>query len=52
MPGMHFSNEPGLYDVENGFGFNHGNTILVRTNEGVQLGTAPATKEWCLLTLA
>jgi Xaa-Pro dipeptidase len=49
--GMHFSNEPGLYDVEHGFGFNHGNTILVEEERGVQLGTAPATREWCLVTL-
>jgi Xaa-Pro aminopeptidase len=47
--GMHFSNEPGLYDVEHGFGFNHGDTILVADRKGIQLGTAPATKEWCLL---
>jgi Xaa-Pro dipeptidase len=49
--GMHFSNEPGLYDIANGFGFNHGNMILVGEARGLQMGTAPATKEWCLLTL-
>jgi Xaa-Pro dipeptidase len=49
--GMHFSNEPGLYDVENGFGFNHGNNILVAEGKGLQMGTAPCTKEWCLLEL-
>lgn len=49
--GMHFSNEPGLYDVANGFGFNHGNTILVAERSGLQLAAAPATKEWCLLRL-
>lgn len=49
--GMHFSNEPGLYDPENGFGFNHSNNILVAEGKGLQMGTAPATKEWCLLTL-
>jgi Xaa-Pro dipeptidase len=49
--GMHFSNEPGLYDVENGFGFNHGNNILVAEGRGLQMGLAPCTKEWCLLEL-
>lgn len=49
--GMHFSNEPGLYDVKNGFGFNHSNNIVVAEKKGLQLGTAPVTKEWCLLKL-
>jgi len=49
--GMHFSNEPGLFDPEHGFGYNHGNNILVAEKKGLQMGTAPATKEWCLLSL-
>lgn len=49
--GMHFSNEPGLYDPENGFGFNHSNNILVAERKGLQMGTAPASREWCLLEL-
>lgn len=49
--GMHFSNEPGLYDPDNGFGFNHSNNILVSTEKGLQMGTAPCDREWCLLTL-
>jgi Xaa-Pro aminopeptidase len=49
--GMHFSNEPGLYDVKNGFGFNHSNCIVAWDKKGRQLGTAPVTKEWCLLKL-
>ncbi|MFQ5689976.1 MAG: M24 family metallopeptidase [Gemmatimonadota bacterium] len=49
--GMHFSNEPGLYDPENGFGFNHSNNILVAKDKGLQMGTVPATKEWCFLEL-
>ena len=48
---MHFSNEPGLYDPENGFGFNHSNLIVVDQEKGLQLGTAPVSKEWCLLEL-
>ncbi len=49
--GMHFSNEPGLYDPENGFGYNHSNNILVAKEKGLQMGTAPCDKEWCLLEL-
>ena len=49
--GMHFSNEPGLYDPEHGFGFNHSNNILVAEKKGLQMGTVPATKEWCFLKL-
>lgn len=49
--GMHFSNEPGLYDPANGFGYNHGNNILVAKGRGLQMGTAPCDREWCLLTL-
>ncbi len=48
---MNFSNEPGLYDPENGFGFNHSNNILVAEGGGVQQGTAPCNKEWCFLDL-
>ena len=47
--GMHFSNEPGLYDPENGFGYNHGNNVLVSDDTGLQMGTAPADREWCLI---
>ena len=49
--GMHFSNEPGLYDPENGFGVNHSNNILVSQETGLQMGTTPATREWCFLEL-
>lgn len=49
--GMHFSNEPGLYDPKNGFGFNHSNNILVARERGLQMGTAPCDKEWCLVRL-
>lgn len=49
--GMHFSNEPGLYDPEHGFGFNHSNNILVSPGKGLQMGTAPCDKEWCLMKL-
>ena len=48
---MHFSNEPGLYDPENGFGYNHSNNILVASERGLQMGTAPCDKEWCVMKL-
>jgi Xaa-Pro aminopeptidase len=49
--GMHFSNEPGLYDPEHGFGFNHSNNILVAPKKGLQMGTSPVSREWCFLEL-
>jgi Xaa-Pro aminopeptidase len=49
--GMQFSNEPGLYDPENGFGYNHGNNVLVAPEKGLQMGTAPCDREWCLLEI-
>ena len=49
--GMHFSNEPGLYDPENGFGYNFSDNVLVADGKGLQMGTVPADKEWCLLRL-
>ena len=44
--GMTISNEPGLYDPENGFGYNHSDCVLVTAKGGV-----PMTKEWCFLKL-
>ena len=49
--GMHFSNEPGLYDPENGFGVNFPDNILVTEGRGLQMGTAPATRDRCLISL-
>jgi Xaa-Pro aminopeptidase len=49
--GMMFSNEPGLYDPENGFGYNHSDNVLVTATKGVQMGSAPLTKDWCFLKL-
>jgi Xaa-Pro aminopeptidase len=47
--GMTFSNEPGLYDPENGFGYNHSDCVLVTSKGGVPMGSVPMTKEWCFL---
>ncbi len=49
--GMHFSNEPGLYDPENGFGFNFSDNILVSEGRGLQMGALPADKSWCFLDI-
>ena len=49
--GMMFSNEPGLYDPDHRFGFNHSNNLLTSTDRGLQMGTAPCNKEWCFLDL-
>ena len=49
--GMTFSNEPGLYDPENGFGYNHSDCLLVTPGGGIPMGSVPMTKEWCFLKL-
>jgi len=49
--GMMFSNEPGLYDPEGGYGYNHSNNLVITKDRGVQMNRTPLTKEWCWLTL-
>jgi len=49
--GMMFSNEPGLYNPEGGFGYNHSNNILVGKDTGIRMNKTPLTKEWCWLTV-
>jgi Xaa-Pro dipeptidase len=49
--GMTFSNEPGLYVPEQGFGYNHSDVVLVTATRGLQLASVPYTKEWCFLTI-
>lgn len=49
--GMIFSNEPGLYNPEGGWGYNHSNTILVGKERGIVMSQTPLTKEWCWLKL-
>ncbi len=49
--GMTFSNEPGLYDPQNGFGYNHSDCVLVTAKGGVPMGSVPLTKDWCFLKL-
>ncbi len=49
--GMTFSNEPGLYDPEGGYGYNHSNWLLIGKARGERLNQTPLTKEWCWLRL-
>jgi len=51
LENMLFSNEPGLYDPENGFGYNHSDCILVTAKGGVPLGSVPMTREWCFIRI-
>ncbi len=50
--GMMFSNEPGLYNPERGYGYNHSNNILVGKEKGIRMNKTPLTKEWCWLKIS
>ena len=49
--GMMFSNEPGLYNPEGGYGYNHGNNLLITATRGQQMNRTPLTTEWCWLRI-
>jgi len=49
--GMTFSVEPGLYDPENGFGYNPSDNLLVTEKRGVLMSSVPYSKEWMFLKL-
>ncbi len=49
--GMTFSVEPGLYDPENGCGYNPSDGLLVTKKKGVLQGSVPYTREWMYLDL-
>jgi Xaa-Pro aminopeptidase len=49
--GMMFSNEPGLYNPADGYGYNHSNNVLIRSDRAVQMNRTPLTPEWCFLRL-
>ena len=51
VEGMMFSNEPGLYNPEGGFGYNHSNCVLVQREKGAIMNKTPLTKEFCWLRL-
>jgi Xaa-Pro aminopeptidase len=48
---MMLSNEPGLYNVAGGYGYNHGNILLVGTDRARQMNQTPMTKEWCFIKI-
>jgi Xaa-Pro aminopeptidase len=48
---MMLSNEPGLYSVPGGYGYNHGNNLLVTPTGGRQMNRTPMTKEWCFIRI-
>ncbi|MCP4711988.1 MAG: aminopeptidase P family protein [Planctomycetes bacterium] len=48
---MCFSEEPGLYDPDNGCGFNWSNTIVVGNKTGYRMSRVPYSKEWCWLKI-
>lgn len=48
---MCFSQEPGLYDPENGFGFNWSDTVVTGMKSGYRMSRVPYSKEWCWIKL-
>ncbi len=51
QPGMMFSNEPGLYDPEGGYGYNHSNNVVITADGCRQMNGTPMTAAWCLLAI-
>ena len=49
--GMVLSNEPGLYSPRLGWGYNHSNTILVKSDKSVFLNKVPMTRDWCWIDI-
>ena len=48
---MTFSNEPGLYNLEGGYGYNHSNCVHVQRERGVIMNKTPLTHEFCWLKI-
>ncbi|HEV8384429.1 MAG TPA: M24 family metallopeptidase [Candidatus Acidoferrales bacterium] len=48
---MTFSNEPGLYNLEGGYGYNHSNCVHVQRERGVIMNKTPLTREFCWLKI-
>jgi Xaa-Pro dipeptidase len=49
--GMTFSVEPGLFDPENGFGYNPSDLMLVTKERGLLMSSVPYTREWMIIKL-
>ncbi len=48
---MTFSNEPGLYNLEGGYGYNHSNCVRVGKDRGTIMNKTPLTREFCWLKI-
>jgi Xaa-Pro aminopeptidase len=48
---MTFSNEPGLYNLEGGYGYNHSNCVRVGRDHGIIMNKTPLTRDFCWLKL-
>jgi len=48
---MTSSNEPGLYNLEGGYGYNHSNCVLVGRERGSIMNRTPLTREFCWLKI-
>ncbi len=48
---MTFSNEPGLYNLEGGYGYNHSNCVLVGKQHGTIMNKTPLTRDFCWLKI-
>ena len=51
LENMTFSNEPGLYNPEGGFGYNHSNLVRVTKTGGEMINQTPLTREWCWIKI-
>ena len=49
--GMMFSNEPGLYNIDGGYGYNHSNNIVITADGSRRMNAAPLTKEFCWIRM-
>jgi Xaa-Pro dipeptidase len=48
---MCFSEEPGLFDPEQGCGFNWSDTVVTGVKSGYRMSRVPYSKEWCWIRL-
>jgi Xaa-Pro aminopeptidase len=48
---MTLSNEPGLYNLAGGYGYNHSNCVHVGKDRGTIMNKAPLTHEFCWLKI-
>jgi Xaa-Pro aminopeptidase len=48
---MTLSNEPGLYNLAGGYGYNHSNCVHVRKDRGTIMNKTPLTHEFCWMKI-